>query len=71
VLVFVRPPSLADLRSRLQGRGTESPEALARRLAEAEGELARAPEFDHVVVNDDLERVVGEVAGILAGSSHP
>ncbi len=71
VLVFVRPPTLADLRDRLEGRGTETPEALTRRLAEAERELARAPEFDHVVVNDDLERVVAEVAGILSGSSHP
>ena len=71
VLVFVTPPSLADLRARLEGRGTETEAALARRLAEAEGELARAPEFDHVVVNDDLERVVAEVAGILSGSSSP
>jgi guanylate kinase len=69
VLVFVRPPSLADLRVRLEGRGTETEAALARRLAEAQRELARAPEFDHVVVNDDLERVVAEVAGILARSS--
>jgi guanylate kinase len=71
VLVFVRPPTLADLRARLEGRGTETEDALVRRLADAEGELARAPEFDHVVVNDDLERVVAEVAGILSGSSSP
>jgi guanylate kinase len=71
VLVLVAPPSLADLRARLEGRGTETEEGLARRLAEAEGELARAPEFDVVVVNDDVERVVAEVAGILSGSSHP
>jgi guanylate kinase len=69
VLVFVTPPSLADLRARLEGRGTETEEALARRLAEAEGEMAQADQFDHVVVNDDLERVVAEVAGILSGSS--
>jgi guanylate kinase len=71
VLVFVRPPSLDDLRARLEGRGTETAAALGRRLAEAERELARAPEFDFVVVNDDVERVVAEVAGILAGSSSP
>ena len=71
VLVFVKPPTLADLRARLEGRGTETEAGLVRRLAEAERELARAPEFDHVVVNDDVERVVGEVAGILSGSSHP
>jgi len=68
VLVFLMPPSLEELHRRLQGRGTESPDALARRLAAAEVEMARAPEFDHVVENDDLERVVGEVAGILSGS---
>src|SRR5690348_5110639 len=66
VLVFVRLPTLADLCARLEGRGTETEAALARRLAEAEGEIARAPQFDHVVVNDDLERDVAEVAGILS-----
>lgn len=69
VLVFVRPPSPEELRRRLVSRGTESPESLDRRLAAAAAEEARAPEFDHVVVNDDVERVVAEVAGILAGPS--
>jgi len=71
VLIFLMPPSADELRHRLVTRGTESPESLDRRLAAAAAEEAQAPEFDHVVVNDDLERVVGEVAGILSGSSHP
>ena len=71
VLIFLMPPSSEELRRRLVSRGTESPEALDRRLAAAAAEEARAPDFDHVVVNDDLERVVTEVAGILSGSSHP
>jgi guanylate kinase len=71
VLIFLRPPSSDELRRRLVSRGTESPESLDRRLAAAAAEEARASEFDFVVVNDDLERVVGEVAGILAGSSSP
>jgi guanylate kinase len=71
VLVFVRPPSPEELRRRLVTRGTESPESLDRRLAAAAAEEAHAPEFDHVVVNDDVERVVAEVAGILSGSSSP
>ncbi|HEY3672172.1 MAG TPA: guanylate kinase [Acidimicrobiia bacterium] len=71
VLIFLMPPSSDELRRRLVTRGTESPEALDRRLAAAAAEEARAPEFDHVVVNDDLERVVTEVAGILARSAHP
>jgi guanylate kinase len=71
VLVFLRAPSPEELRRRLVERGTESPASLDRRLAAAAAEEARAPEFDHVVVNDDLERVVAEVAGILSGSSAP
>ena len=68
VLVFVKPPSPEELRRRLAARGTESPADLERRLAAAAAEEARAPEFDAVVVNDDLDRAVAEVAGILAGS---
>ena len=68
LLVFVKPPSPEELARRLTELGTESPEELARRLAAAAEEEARAPEFDAVVVNDDLERVVGQVAGILTGS---
>jgi guanylate kinase len=69
VLVFVRPPSPEELRRRLASRGTESSESLDRRLAAAAAEEARAPEFDRVVVNDDLERVTAEVAGILSAPS--
>jgi guanylate kinase len=68
LLVFVKPPSPEELARRLRSRGTESPEAIERRLTAAAAEEAQAPEFDVVVVNDDLERVVEEVAGILA---HP
>jgi guanylate kinase len=71
VLVFVKPPSPEELARRLTERGTETAADLERRLAAAAEEEARAPEFDAVVVNDDLERVVGEVAGILAGSDEP
>lgn len=58
--VFVRPPSLAALAERLQARGTESADALAERLERARIELGYAPEFDVVVVNDDLDRAVAE-----------
>jgi guanylate kinase len=70
VLVFVRPPSPEELRRRLASRGTESPADLERRLAAAAAEEARAPEFDAVVVNDDVERAAAQVAGILSGSHH-
>ena len=52
--IFVSPPSLEELRSRLEGRGTDSQETIERRLANAEGEMARAGEYMHRVVNDDL-----------------
>jgi guanylate kinase len=68
VLVFVKPPSPEELRQRLESRGTETPEDLDRRLAAAAAEEAQAGEFDAVVVNDDVDRAVAEVAGILAGS---
>lgn len=52
--VFVMPPSMDELRSRLEGRGTDSQESIERRLANAEGEIARAGEYMYKIVNDDL-----------------
>ena len=52
--VFINPPSLDALRERLEGRGTDSPEAIERRLANAEGEMARAGEYMYQVTNDEL-----------------
>ena len=52
--IFVNPPSLEELRARLEGRGTDSPEVIERRLANAEGEMARAEEYMFQVTNDDL-----------------
>jgi guanylate kinase len=67
VLVFVRTASRDEQRRRLLARAHDSPEAIERRLAEAEKEeRVAAEEFDYVVVNDDLVRAVDEVAGILA-----
>ncbi|CAN6668855.1 guanylate kinase [Trichomonascus vanleenenianus] len=61
--LFVAPPSIADLRSRLEGRGTETPESLAARLKQAEAELeyAKVPgAHDKIIVNDDLDRAYVE-----------
>ena len=52
--VFINPPSLEALRERLEGRGTDSPESIERRLANAEGEMARAEEYMYQVTNDEL-----------------
>ncbi|GAB4311258.1 MAG: guanylate kinase [Candidatus Bipolaricaulota bacterium] len=66
VLVFMIPPSRDELRRRIRARGTESDEALARRLAIAEEEIRAIPEFDYLVVNDALEEAVARVEAILA-----
>jgi guanylate kinase len=63
--IFIAPPSMAELGHRLRGRGTESDEAIARRLSIAQTEVAAAGEFDHVIVNDDAERAAAEVAAII------
>jgi guanylate kinase len=65
LLVFVRAPSREAQRERLVGRETDDDEQLARRMAEAEAEEAQADRFDAVVVNDDLDATVREVAAIL------
>lgn len=64
VLVFIMPPSLTELRRRLTGRATETPERIEKRLARARDEIMEAHEFRYVVVNDDLERAVGEMLAI-------
>jgi len=64
--VFVHPPSWDMLERRLRGRGTESADAIAARLATAREELAAAGEFDAQVVNDDVDRVATEIRGLLA-----
>ena len=71
LLIFLAPPSLEELERRLRSRGTEGEEALARRLATARDELAERHRFDHVDVNDDLDRAVAEVEAILEASRNP
>jgi guanylate kinase len=64
--VFIAPPSDEALRTRLVGRGSDDPEQIERRLAVAREELAAREEFDHVVVNDDLDAAVEELATLVA-----
>ena len=52
--IFINPPSMEELRARLEGRGTDSPEVIEKRLANAEGEMQRAGEYMYQVTNDDL-----------------
>ena len=63
--LFIQPPSVEELRRRLEGRGTDTQEAIENRLAKASYEMTFAPQFDHVVVNDDLTTAKQEVLSIV------
>jgi guanylate kinase len=65
VQVFIAPPSLEALRTRLIGRGTDDPEEVERRLRVAEQELTAQPEFGHVVVNDRLDEALERLCAIV------
>jgi len=64
LFVFIMPPSREELERRLRGRGTDSGEAIARRLGNALGELRQAGQFDYLIVNDDLDTAVDELRAI-------
>ncbi|RJF72240.1 guanylate kinase [Deinococcus cavernae] len=64
ILVFIMPPSLTELRRRLTGRATETPERIEKRLTRAVGEIREAHKFRYVVVNDDLERAAQEMLAV-------
>ena len=71
--IFIKPPSIEALQKRLEHRGTEAPEIIAERVGRAEYELSLAPEFDTVIVNDDLDtaventrREIGKFLGTMA-----
>lgn len=64
--IFVHPGGVEELRRRLEGRGTDSPEVIEQRLARAAYELSCAPHFDRVVVNDELERAKAETLALVS-----
>ena len=63
--LFIQPPSVEELRRRLEGRGTDTAEAIEQRLAKAEYELTFASQFDKIIVNDDLEKAKQEALRIV------
>lgn len=63
--VFIQPPSVEELRNRLIGRATDSPEVIESRIAKAEFELGFADKFDVVIVNDDLEKAKAEALKVI------
>ena len=66
ISVFIAPPSEEALRTRLVGRGSDSGEQIEQRLAVAEEEMKAIDDFDHVVVNDDLDAAVQELSELVA-----
>lgn len=65
--IFVCPPSIEELRRRLEGRGDTSPEMIEKRLAKAEIEMADKPYFDKIVVNDNLQDAFAQLDAIVRG----
>lgn len=63
--LFIQPPSIAELNHRLTGRGTDTPEVIAARLAKANYELTFANQFDKIIINDDLEKAQAEALMII------
>jgi guanylate kinase len=63
--VFVRPPSVDELQARLQKRNTDTPEAIAKRVAKAQEELTYEEQFDYVLVNDDLQTALDEAERLI------
>ena len=63
--LFIQPPTIEILKNRLQGRGTESPESLQKRIDKAQYELSFAPQFDKIIINDDLETACKDAQNII------
>jgi len=67
--IFILPPSVEELERRLRGRETDTEEVIAQRLGEAVADMTHWTEFDHVVINDDLDAAANALLAIMAGTS--
>ncbi len=65
VFIFIVPPSMEELRKRLTFRGTEKPEEIAKRLGNAKEEFKNLPNYDYVIINDNIDKAVKEVESII------
>ena len=65
VTIFILPPSMEVLESRLRGRGTETDEKIRLRMEQARNEIKRAGEFEYIIINDDVERAAGDILAII------
>lgn len=71
ILIFIKPPSLESLKQRLKSRQTDSPTDIHARLQAADRELAMAEEYDYIIVNNDLQESVKQVAAIISSYRTP
>ncbi len=69
VFIFLLPPSLAELRKRIEGRGTETPEVLEKRFNAALEEISVGKKYDYVVVNDEVEKAVEKIKAVISAES--
>lgn len=67
VTIFILPPSVEELERRLRDRRTDTPEVIERRLRDAVSDMSHWDEFDHVIINDDLNRAISDLEDVLAG----
>lgn len=63
--IFIKAPSMDELRRRLENRGSETPQSLEERINKAEHELTVAPNFDHIIINDDLDKATTELCALV------
>ena len=68
--MFIQPPSVPELRRRLESRGSDTPDQIQIRLDKAEYEMSFAPEFDHIIVNDDLDKAKAEALTLITDFTH-
>jgi guanylate kinase len=68
VMIFLLPPSMAELRRRLVNRATDAPEVIERRLANAKLEIAQSRRYDFLVINDDFDRAAADMRAIIQAS---
>ena len=68
--MFIQPPSVAELRHRLESRGSDTPDQIQIRLDKAEYEMSFAPQFDHIIVNDDLDKAKAEALTLITDFTH-
>ena len=68
VSIFIMPPSFAELKRRLSGRGTETEELIQKRLNSAHGEIKRATEYDYIVVNEDITAAADDIMSVILSS---